>query len=335
MWIVVVGLACVVVRAIDRRGPNRSIATAATVTGAVMAIALMAAISVVWRLEQVDGRTPPQAAMDLLRLLGDVEHVVAVDLTGRRRLESGDLVPRMELRLTPAPRSAAFPREDRALFTLPQVPAGEYRLRAERAGGSGWLMAGAGVGRDQFALVTEPVESFDRGVPVRVPVDLRVLIVRGDEGARAQVRALFVRPVSIRSRDQKASSGMARRAVRYGRATAFFMDDRSFPEPGGFWLGGGRESAVVLQPEHERGSIVLELRNAPVDNVVTVRAGGWIDTLRLTPGEERRVELPPGPPRSAWGAMLVTFEVSSGFRPSAVDAASRDTRFLGAWVRVE
>jgi hypothetical protein len=335
VWIVVVGLACVVIRAADRRGRCRSRGAAATLTGGVMAIALMVAISVVWRLERVDGRTPAQAAMNLLRRLGDLEQVVALDLTGRRRLASGDLVPRMELRLTAAPRSAASPREDRALFVLPQVPAGEYRLRAERTGGSGWLMAGAGVGRDQFALVTEPVQAFDREVPVRVPVDLRALVVRADEDARAQVRTLIVRPVSIQSRDQKASSGMARRAVRYGRVTAFFMDDRAFPEPGGFWLGGGRQSAVVLQPGHERGSLVLAVRNAPVDNVVTIHAGGWSDTLRLSAGEERRVNLPAGAPRSAWGATLVTFDVSSGFRPSTVDAASRDTRFLGAWVRVE
>jgi hypothetical protein len=196
-------------------------------------------------------------------------------------------------------------------------------------------MAGAGIGRDQFALVTEPVQVFDREVPMRFPVDLRALVVRGDEEARAQVRALVVRPVSIRSGNQKASTGMARRAVRYAGATAFFMDDRSFPEPSGFWVGGARQSAVVLQPDDEGQPLALYVRNAPVDNVVRIRVAAWGETLRLSAGGERRIELPAGRSQSAVGATLVEFDVASGFRPNLADPGSRDTRFLGAWVRVE
>ena len=81
--------------------------------------------------------------------------------------------------------------------------------------------------------------------------------------------------MSVRSRDQKISDGLARRAVRYGRATAFFMDERSFPEPAGIWLGGARDTTVVFQPDEPRSSIALQVRNAPVDNVVTARSGGW------------------------------------------------------------
>ena len=142
--------------------------------------------------------------MHVLRAVGESDRVVAVDLTARRLVSSADLVPRMELRLVPAFRPGSAPRDDRALFTLPLVPAGEYRLRAERTGGSGWLMAGVGVGRDQFALITEPVEVFDREVPLRFPVGVRALVVRGDEDATAHVRALYVRPVSVRRRAEQA-----------------------------------------------------------------------------------------------------------------------------------
>jgi hypothetical protein len=332
VWIGVITLACVGLREIERRGRPRSRGGMAAITGAALALAVMTAIEVVWTIERADGRTPAAAAMNLLRRVGGTERALAVDLTGRRIVASADLVQRMELRLVPAFRPGGPPRDDRALFTLPQVPAGEYRLRAERTGGNGWLMAGVGVGRDQFALVTEPVEVFDREVPLRFPVDVRALVVRGDEDAGTHVRALYVRPVSVRSRDDRVSDALARRAVRYGGATAFFMDDRTFPEPGGFWLGGSRQSVVVLQPDAPRTSMTLELRNAPVDNAVTLRSGAWTETLRLAAGEERRVEVPVD--RSS-GAALVTFDVSSGFRPSAADPASRDTRFLGAWVKVE
>jgi hypothetical protein len=110
------------------------------------------------------------------------------------------------------------------------------------------------------------------------------------------------------------------------------MDERSFPEPGGIWLGGARDSAVVLQPDDPRASIALQIRNAPADNVVVARSGGWSEVLRLAPGEERRLDVPIDPSR---GAALVRFEVATGFRPSAVDGTSRDMRFLGAFVRVE
>jgi len=333
VWVGIMAATCVILREVERRAPARPRGSLTTITGGALAAAAMIAVSIVWRIEGVDGRAPAAAAMNLLRRVGQDERIAAVDLTGWRWLASGDLVQRMELRLTPAPWSGAAARTDRALFTLPRVPAGEYRLRTERAGGSGWLMAGVAVGRDQFALVTEPAEVFDREVRLRFPVDVRALAIRGDEEAGASVRALYVRPIAIRSRDQKVTEGLARRAVRYAGATVFFMDERSFPEPGGFWLGGARQSAVVLQPDSARASMGLLLRNAPIDNTVGIQSGAWTEMLRLSPGEERRLDVPFDPSKA--GAALVTFNVSAGFRPSASDAASRDTRFLGVWVRVE
>ena len=342
VWLSVIAIGCLALREVERRAGPRSRGAMATIpaaalviTGGVLATAVMVAIGSVWAIEGADGRTPAAAAMHVLRAVGESNRVVAVDLTARRLVSSADLVPRMELRLVPAFRPGGAPRDDRALFTLPQVPAGEYRLRAERTGGSGWLMAGVGVGRDQFALITEPVEVFDREVPLRFPVGVRALVVRGDEDATAHVRALYVRPVSVRRRDEQASAGLARRAVRYGGATAFFMDDRTFPEPGGFWLGGARQSVVVLQPDEPRASMPLLLRNAPIDNTVTLQSGAWSDTLRLSAGEERSVDVPLDVSGRASGAALVTFDVSAGFRPASADPASRDTRFLGVWVKMQ
>jgi hypothetical protein len=332
VWLAVFALACLALRELERRGLVRSRAALATSAGAAIALAVMVAVGVVWTLEGVDGNTPAAAVMNLLRRAGQEDRILAIDLTSRQLLSTSDLVGRVVLRLAPASRQAAAPREDRALFAVPAIPAGEYRLRIDRSDGSGWLMAGIGVGRDQFAIVTERAEAFDRDIILRFPVDVRALVVRGDEDARAHVRALYMRPVSVRSRAQKVAEGPARRAVRYGRVTAFFMDERSFPEPGGIWLGGARDSAVVLQPDDPRASIALQIRNAPADNVVVARSGGWSEVLRLAPGEERRLDVPIDPSR---GAALVRFEVATGFRPSAVDGTSRDMRFLGAFVRVE
>ncbi len=237
----------------------------------------------------------------------------------------------MRLRLVRTPR-ATVPREDRALFTLPLVPAGDYRIRTQRTGGSGWLMAGVGAGRDQFALITKPVAAFDEEIAVRFPVDVRALVVRGDEDASATVRGLEVRPISLRTGTSRVSDQIARRAVRYGTTAAFFMDERAFPEPAGFWVGGARETAVAFQPDEARAAVTLLVRNGPTDNVVTLVSAGWNDRLRLAAGEERSVEVPIG--RDS-GAALVTFTSSTGFRPGEVNPGSRDTRFLGAWVALQ
>ncbi|MEO7271997.1 MAG: hypothetical protein ABIX28_17005, partial [Vicinamibacterales bacterium] len=336
VWMATMAASCaatsLIVRRVERgSGREATRGVVATVAGALLALGVMTSVAIVWRMEGVDGRLPASAAMNLLRQVGAVDRIVGLDLTGHSRLAPEALVGRMQLRLVRTPR-ATVPREDRALFTLPLVPAGDYRLRTERNGGAGWLMAGVGSGRDQFALITQPVAAFDKEIAVRLPVDVRALVVRGDEDAAATVRGLELRAVSLRTGAAKVSEGIARRAVRYAATTVFFMDDRAFPEPAGFWLGGARDTAVAFQPDEARAAMTLLVRNGPIDNVVTLVSAEWSDTLRLAAGEERSVEVPIG--RDS-GAALVTFTSSAGFRPGDVTAGSRDTRFLGAWVAVQ
>ena len=50
-----------------------------------------------------------------------------------------------------------------------------------------------GVGRDQFSLLTQPASYFEGQVRVRFPVDVRAIVVRGDEDARQHVRGLTLR----------------------------------------------------------------------------------------------------------------------------------------------
>jgi hypothetical protein len=72
------------------------------------------------------------------------------------------------------------------------------------------------------------------------------------------------------------------------------------------------------------------LRNAPVDNRLTLEAGQWREELTLAPGEERRVQVPVAPGQHA---ALVTATTTSGFRPSEATPGSQDDRFLGVWVK--
>jgi hypothetical protein len=163
---------------------------------------------------------------------------------------------------------------------------------------------------------------------------VRAIVVRGDEQARRVMRELTIEPVSIVPPSQRLTSEYARHAVLYPTATVFFLDERSFPEPDAFWVGGARQSTVAVQATapFPPPPITLIVRNAPVENRVVLQSGAWREEMQLAPGEERQVIVPADNPP---GTALVTVTTSAGFRPSAIDPKSRDDRFLGVWIQVE
>jgi hypothetical protein len=318
-----------VIRSLERnaflRGPRRLM----TAVGLVCIAAGSAALSLTWAAEGVCGCASAPAQLAALRRLSREPRLLAVDVLHARRIDR-ELVP-SQLRIHPEfstlPGGAG--RNDRPLFAVPAIPAGEYRLRLSTQSRDGWIMIG--IGRDQFALTTQPLAASGEPVDLSFPVDVRAIMVRGDEEARRSVTAMTVEPVRVTAPARKLTNDYARRGVRYPGAVAYFMDDRSFPEPEAFWIGGAREGSVVFQPDDGRTAIALMLRNGAVENSVLVQADGWQDERRLGPGEEHHVRIPVDQTR---GAVLVRFKTSAGFRPSEVDPKSRDNRFLGVWVKV-
>jgi hypothetical protein len=299
-----------------------SLGAATTLT---YAAAVMIAISAAWALARARPLIPGNALMDVLRT-ASAGDVVTFDLDGRSSIARQDLPSRVRVEAS-VPRLASRARADRPLLALPRVPAGDYRVTARGAAAAGWLMTG--IGADQFALVTQPASAYAAGVTLSFPVDVRAIVVRSDEDARQQVDTIEVAPVRLLRARDKITDAVAERAVRYGSTTVFFLDNRSFPEPAAFWIGGGRTTSVVVAPDRA-GSMRFELRNAPVENVLTIDAGDMHRELRLAPGETQPLDVPVD---AARGAALVRFTSSSGFRPSAIDPKSRDGRFLGVMVR--
>ncbi len=329
VWIAAVGAAWLILRSIENGRWLRDRGALVAATAAMYAAAVMAALTIVWTLAgtEVVNRTASQ--FGLLRRLSLEPRVLAVSVPGLRTI-APSLIPPM-LRIEPRPSSApggAGPN-DRPLYQVPLVPAGQYRLRVHAPGASGWLMVG--IGRDQFSLQSGPLSATPEPVTLTFPVDVRAIVVRGDEQARRAIRTLTIEPISIVPPDRRLTSEYARRAVRYGTSSVYFLDDRSFPEPEAFWIGGSRRSSVVLQPDNPAAPVALLVRNAPVENGVVMESGNWREDLHLAAGEERRVTLPIDQGR---GAALVTVTTTSGFRPSVVDPKSRDNRFLGVWIRV-
>jgi len=318
-----------VLRAVESKSWLRGRGALAAASGAAYAAAAMVALTIVWALAGVDGRNVTPAQLEVLRRLGSDRYGLTFALPKLHQLRADEVPPllRMEPRPSSAPGGAG--PNDRPLYQVAAVPAGRYRLRPGGAGTTGWLMIG--IGRDQFSLESGPLGSPPQPIDVDFPVDVRAIIVRGDEQARRSVRSLTIEPLSVVPAGARLTSDYARRAVRYATTSVYFLDDRSFPEPEAFWVGGARSSTIVIQPDARAAATTLLVRNAPVENRVRFESSAWRDEMSLGAGEERQVRVPIDPQR---GAALLTITTSAGFRPSAVDPKSRDDRFLGVFIRV-
>jgi hypothetical protein len=322
-WALCLGAAAFAVSRIGRRRSPVALVAGATLT---FACAVMAAVSIVWKVQAADPVTVPAAQLDALRRAAS-GHVAVFDLMSRTRRRGADTwTMRIEAPVRRPGRGGPVP-SNRPLAVFQRVPAGTYLLSAKRHGGGDGLLI-VGVGNDQFAIVTQPIAVFDAGLPIHLPVGARTLTIRGDEGARAQLDAIDLRPIALAV--APATLDVPRRAVRYDGTVVFFLDDRAFPEPSGFWVGAARDTRVALAPDAPRGHVSVVLRNAPVENTVSLEFAGRREEIVLKPGEERRVDVPLGP---AGASALLHIRTSSGFRPSAVDPNSRDTRLLGVYVR--
>ena len=315
-------------RVLERSPRLRTTASFGTAVSLAYASAFMLALTITWSLHGAERVNAAPAQVGLLRRLSSEPRLIAWQLNPFSSI-APDRVP-STLRIDPGRRfvtNGGAGRNDRPLLTLPAVPAGRYRVRARTSGPGGWLMIG--IGQDQFALKTLAIASPPVPIDIDFPVDVRALIVRGDDDARRVVRELVVEPVSVVPARDRLTTAFARQAVRYGASSVYFLDDRSFPEPEAFWAGGARSTSVVFDPD-AGSSIDLLVRNAPVANVVTLQTGAWREVLQLGPGEERRVRVPLDPQR---GTALVTIDTSAGFRPSEVELNSRDNRLLGVLIK--
>ena len=330
VWVLAGTLAWLSTRAAGRSrlAPGRaSLAVAAVL---LTAAAAMGALTIVWHLERVPGVTPAASQVALLGAVASGPSYAAIDLSGRHAIGPASLLSRVDIRVHPGATLPGTGRDERPIFAVPALPAGDYLLTTERRVPGGWLLVG--VGRDQFAVLSQPAEAFVTGVEVRFPVAVRGIFVRGDEDARRNVTGLRVRVLRVSAGPAPAAQGTARHGVRYGSSIAYFMDGHAYPEPSGFWIEGAHRSRVVFEPDAEGAALTLLLRNPPVPNRIRLESGEWRQDLALDAGEERRIEVPLDSNRSA---SAVTFEVEAGFRPSESDAASTDGRFLGVWISLE
>jgi hypothetical protein len=165
------------------------------------------------------------------------------------------------------------------------------------------------------------------------PVDVRALIIQGDEAARRSVVDVTLEPIMLWGRERRRSPEgiFARQAVQYERATVYFFDEGAFPEGDAFWIRGGRSAETAIVPAATGPSANLFIRNAPVANRFIIESGKWRRDLALAPGQELSVAIPLE--NNEQRTTSVRFQASDGFRPTLFDSSSRDNRFLGVWVQ--
>ena len=331
IWVAAVTAAWAALRMLEKTRAGRRVSMAGAAPLA-LAAAAMAAATAVWRSNDATGLTPAAAQLDLLRASAGGRGVAVGD-GSLGRLRAADLAARLSIETSP--RYLRSP--NRPFFVLPNLPAGDYRLRVETGPDPAGTLDLA-ISWEPFVLARTPVADVAAGggvVEVAYPVAVCAIVVRADEPARASVTRMALEPASLVPPSARVAEGTATQAVVYPGGTVYFMDDGAIAEPDAFWVVGRAAARIVVSPRASEGGgtgpLDLFVRNAPVENRLTVQAGNWREDVALSPGEERRLSIPLVPGRRA---VAVRLETTAGFRPSEVEPGSQDSRFLGVWVEV-
>ena len=309
-------LAFIVLRWADRRVRGNG-AFALLLLGAY-AVAAIAGIVVLWRVNDSTGIRAASGQLQLLRAAAKEHRLGLAYADFPFAVRSVDALVR-QMRIESPPRMLGG--GDPPALVLPGwFPAGRYEVHAGMATDSEYeirvLRAGPSI---------RTGSGKDLSVPLVLPVDVPAFILRG-----AGLQSAWLRPLHVATSHERFDDARAQSARRYGTTTVWFLDGDAFNEPSGLWVRGAADSTIVLQHDSGGGADLL-LRNGASPNKVALEAGDgtWRRDLALAPGQEQMIQVPIDERR---GATRLQVTSSSGFRPSEVEAGSRDTRFLGVWL---
>lgn len=141
-----------------------------------------------------------------------------------------------------------------------------------------------------------------------------------------------IRPRAIVPRTERGGRFVHQIDWAGGTAGGYYahVDRLSFAEGGVFWTRGSSESEVLLYPGRA-ALLVAWLQAGAAGGRAEIDVAGDRRTLTLEPGERRPVEFRlPGVE-----GLPVRVGFDGGFRPSEVEAGSKDTRWLGVRVAFE
>ncbi|MEW5982382.1 MAG: hypothetical protein AB1806_08425 [Acidobacteriota bacterium] len=325
VWVVAMGMAWMASRWLSTRlALGRG--TASLVAGACIVAAAMGAASLAWRLEDATGIAPTAGQLALIRELASARVPLTVRYAPLGVGDGRELAHAMRLGND---RVAGTPPD--AWLWLPDLPAGRYRLWLDEVRPGADLDVDVSIGRSRDPLLTWALrdarsgpQSFDLALPAAV----HSVAVRGGPGQRAAVRSLWLQPLSLADPADPASAERAVEARRYGAAVVWALGDTVYLEADGLWVAAEEGAGLLLDSPPAGAGRRVGLRAGAVATTVLVQSGTWQASLRLKAGE-RRDFIVPGP---AERPALVRIRTDAGFRPSQVDPASTDDRYLGVWV---
>jgi hypothetical protein len=314
IWVAALGLGWLALRWLARER-LRGRPALASATGLAFALAVMAAVTMVWRFDRAAGVTPAAAQLGLIRAAAAGRSV------GFRPSPPAVEPPEAivsRLRIA-SPERALGGRERPAFALSGWIPAGSYELLGPRGGPLRLRV----IRTDEPILTLQPNETT-----IRLPVDVPALIAHGSSSPAPDSASLVLQASSVGPLFDDAPRAL--RARRYAGTVVYFLDRNAFAEPDAFWIGGGSTTEVVVQPDEGGAAATILVRNGPVENSLLVSSGGWRDERKLAPGEERDLPIPLDTSR---GATRLRLHSASGFRPMEVDRRSTDSRYLGVWIQ--
>ena len=324
VWVAAGALLAGLASILSRRPASR--AAAWTLMSTTAAVAMMGATTVVWAGHGIDGVRPGLSQWTFLRSWQPSEEQFAFQLQPMRRLSADGLARRLEVRhLARVPAG----HEGEPALRVAMLPAGEYDLFTS---GEGMLRGEVSLQVGRTELVERwPLEGRSSGFPgftLRLPVPVHSVTLRADENARASGHEFRLRVRSLIA--PVIAEGFALRAARYGRTRAFFMDDSSYAEAGGFWTRGQEATTLTLEREGETSAeeLMLLMRSGAVPTRIDLTVGTWHRSIGFAANQLQAVSLPAHEP----GARVVTIRTGAWFRPTDHDPASLDTRRLGVFV---
>jgi hypothetical protein len=271
-------------------------------------LCLMGAAEAGWRLNGVSGLDPLRSQLAV---------------HGAARTWPAGASTALTMRPDEAPLSD---RPTRTLLVAGPVPAGDYLLSSEGVTPQAVTLS-ARIGRSPLPLrVWTLAPGTEIAMPLSLPAGAAALVLEADSPASASALALTLRPTG----PARQAQGVARASSIAGGTVTYYLDDHVFVEPTGFWVRGGREAHLVVSdgPSAAGRTRPLRLRNGGAPNTVTVRVGGWSETVALDAWQDHTLTLPVGDPAGQWRVSIAS---ASGFRPSEVGGGD-DGRYLGVWV---
>lgn len=275
--------------------------------------ALTASATAGWSLRGVTPWTPARAQLALLARLATTD----VGVTGPRPrlIDADDLARRLTLR-TP---ETAPGGGDWQLY-LPEVPAGVYRLRTSRPPSESHPLT-VELGRDAWPYLTWTTS----GTAPSLRLATAVHSIRVPNRTAVEGQTTWLEPLEA---PRATPLPPARRVTRFGDIDVYGLDDSSYPEPDGVWLGGNRTSSLVLSASGPR-MLMATLTAGPAPVAVDVTRGDERHTVDLAAGVTQVVPLGPVGPDAP---MLLGLTTRGGFPARLLREG--DGRTLGAWLAV-